>query len=234
MKAKPDRQPDPGQERGQERRAKTGQRRTGGVRLPFNERRAQILEVAAEYFSEHGLTAQTRQLADLCGISQRLLYRFFPAKEDLLREDYRKEILGGFKAVWFVSLQDRSRPMEERLERFYAEYLASTLTRKWLRLFVYVSLDEASMAPDYIAAFITQLLEVIMRETAAEKGVDLPDAPELLLQMGWSLHGAISHYAMRQHLYGGGSNLPDSVVIGLNVRLFLSGFEAMLAAAQEG
>lgn len=230
MKAKPDRQADhrpgpPPKARGAPAR---------GARLPFKERRAQILEVAAEFFAEHGLTAQTRQLADRCGISQRLLYRFFPTKEDLLREVYRKEILGAFNAVWFVSLQDRSRPVAERLERFYADYLTSTLTRKWLRLFLHVSLDETNMASDYIAAIVTQLLEVITRETAAEKGLALPDSPELLRQMGWTLHGAISHYAMRLHLYQSNGGPPESLVIALNVRLFLAGFEDMLAAARQG
>ncbi|SDW72973.1 TetR/AcrR family transcriptional regulator [Allgaiera indica] len=229
MKPKPDRQPD--HRPGRAPKARSG--RAGAVRLPFNERRAQILEVAAEFFAEHGLTAQTRQLADRCGISQRLLYRFFPTKEDLLREVYRNEILGAFNATWFVSLQDRSRPVAERLERFYADYLASTLTRKWLRLFLHVSLDETNLAPDYIAAIVTPLLEVIMRETAAEKGLSLPDSPDALRQMGWTLHGAISHYAMRLHLCQGSGCLPESRMIALNVRLFLSGFEDMLAAAQQ-
>ena len=73
---------------------------SSGGRMPFNERRAQILAVATEFFAENGLTAQTRQLAEQCGISQRLLYRFFPTKEDLVREVYNQEILGAFKAVF--------------------------------------------------------------------------------------------------------------------------------------
>lgn len=198
--------------------------------MPFNERRAQILDVATEFFAENGLTAQTRQLADRCGISQRLLYRFFPTKEDLVREVYNQEILGAFKAVWFVDLQDRSRPMADRLERFYGDYLSSTLTRKWLRLFLYASLAEANMAPDYISAIITQLLEVVMRETAAEKQVALPDELAAQHEMGWTLHGAISHYAIRRHLYRSSHSLPERQVITMHVRMFLAGFEDMSEA----
>ncbi len=210
------------------RKAPANSKKTGTSRLPYKERRAQILDVATEFFAENGLTAQTRQLADRCGISQRLLYRFFSTKEDLVKEVYHQEILGAFKAVWFVNLQDRTRPMVDRLERFYVDYLAGTLTRKWLRLFLYASLAEANMAPDYISAIITQLLEVIMRETAAEKGTTLPDNSPALHEMGWTLHGAISHYAIRRHLYRSSQSLPESLVVAMHVRMFLAGFEDML------
>src|SRR3546814_12375117 len=45
-----------------------------GSRLSFEERRAQILAKAVEFFAEFGLTAQTRSLAEACGVSQRLIY----------------------------------------------------------------------------------------------------------------------------------------------------------------
>ncbi|MEZ5659236.1 MAG: TetR/AcrR family transcriptional regulator [Burkholderiaceae bacterium] len=74
------------------------------VRMPREKRRADILARAGEYFAEYGLTAQTRGLADACGISQRLLYSFFPTKSALIQEVYRDCIEGPFKAVWLVQL----------------------------------------------------------------------------------------------------------------------------------
>ena len=198
------------------------------ARLPHAERKAQILQIAYGFFAENGLTAQTRRLADACGISQRLLYRFFPTKEDMVEEVYRREVLGAFKAVWLAELQDRRSSVELRLFRFYKDYVASTLTRKWLRLFMYASLSEANMAPNYISAIITQLLEVIMRETALEKGLYLPNDLDTIHEMGWTLHGAISHYAIRRHLYGASNLLPEQKVIAMHVRIFLAGFEAMI------
>jgi hypothetical protein len=47
--------------------AKSGKRRPT-TRLPAAERRALILEKAFGFFSEYGLTAQTRGLADACGV----------------------------------------------------------------------------------------------------------------------------------------------------------------------
>jgi AcrR family transcriptional regulator len=200
----------------------------GAKRLPRREREKQILDTAADFFAENGLTAQTRRLAEECGVSQRLLYRFFPTKQDLLEAVYREEILGPFKMAWFAGLQDRARPVEERMNAFYREYLDAVLTRRWLRLFLYASLAEAGMAPEYISAVIKQLMEVLVREVAAEKKIDLPDEAAALHEMGWTLHGAISHYAIRRHVYHTSEVLPEDKVIAMQVRTFIAGFDSMV------
>jgi AcrR family transcriptional regulator len=171
-----------------------------GRRLSHEARRAQILEEAADYFAEYGLTAQTRGLADRCGISQRLLYRFFPTKAVLLEEVYRTAILGVFRHDWLPALQDRSVPVQDRLCRFYGAYFDGVLTRAWMRLFLYASLAEADMAPNYIGDIVTGLLETIVEEVGHEQGVRLPADRPFLHEVGWTLHGAVSHLAIRRHL----------------------------------
>lgn len=197
-------------------------------RLPRDERRAQILAQASKYFAEYGLTAQTRALADACGISQRLLYSFFPSKAALLEEVYRSEIAGPFKAVWFANLKDRSQSVEQRLIRFYNEYYESVTTRHWLRLFLYASLSEMGMAPAYIAAIVTHMLEIIVAEAALERGLTVPADAALVQEIGWILHGAISHLAIRRHVYANTNPLPVSEVIALQVRSFLAGLPVVL------
>ena len=140
------------------------------VRLPPAQRKAQILARASEFFAEYGLTGQTRALAEACGVTQRLLYRYFPSKAALLAEVYGEAILAPFKAVWLVQFKDRSRPLEERLLTFYRNYYYGVLTRKWLRLFLYASLAEANMAPDYTQAIIMEMLETIVAEVGARAG----------------------------------------------------------------
>src|SRR6188508_2671591 len=68
-------------------------------RLPADQRKAMILARAADFFAEYGLTAQTRPLAAACGITQRLLYRYFPSKAALLAEVYGDAIVAPFRAV---------------------------------------------------------------------------------------------------------------------------------------
>jgi AcrR family transcriptional regulator len=197
-------------------------KRRATVRLPASERRAQIQAKAFEFFSEYGLTAQTRALAEACGVSQRLLYSAFPNKAALINAVYEAEIAGPFKAIWFVHLRDRKVPLAERLNRFYREYYDTILTRRWLRLFLYASLAEVEIAPTYIAAIIRTLLQTIVEEAAFDAGRELPPDAALVQEIGWILHGNISHLAIRRHVYGDGTSIAVQDVISLHVAAFLT------------
>ena len=203
------------------------------ARMAPADRKAMILSRATEFFAEYGLTAQTRALASACGVAQRLLYRYFPSKAALLDEVYQQGIAAPFKAVWLVRLKDRTRPFEERLAEFYRNYSAEVLTRKWLRLFLYASLAEVRMAPDYIAAIILEMLETIVEEAAHDQQVELPRDPALLHEIGWVLHGAVSHFAIRRYLYAASQQISEDRVLALHMRMFVAGFAAAVAEARE-
>lgn len=211
--------------------AKTDKVRRATVRMPAAERREQILSRAFEFFSEYGLTAQTRALAEACGVSQRLLYSVFPNKSALINAVYEAEIAGVFKAVWFIQLRDRSKSMEQRLNEFYREYFDTVLTRRWMRLFLYASLAEVEMAPTYIASIVMHLLETMMEEAADEAGLCLPQDHAQLQEIGWILHGAISHLAIRRHIYHDKTPFDVQKVIALQVKSFLGGLRAILPTA---
>jgi AcrR family transcriptional regulator len=200
------------------------------IRMSPQDRRRQILEKAVDFFSEYGLTAQTRGLAAACGISQRLLYRYFPTKEALLDEVYRHAIVGPFKAVWFIELADRRTPLESRLIRFYGEYFDAVFTKRWLRLFMYSSLADIGMAPSYTSSMILQLLETIVAEAAFEQGIEIPDDVDLQHEIGWTLHGGLSHYAIRRHLYEFPEKIDQTTITAIHVAQFLGGFRAAVAA----
>lgn len=201
-------------------------------RLRPAERRAQILAAASTYFSEHGLGAQTRAIAEACGVTQRLLYRYFPSKAALLSAVYDEQIVAPFKAVWIVKLKDRSVPVKTRIEEFYEDYFASVLTRHWLRLFMHASLSDSGMAPNYINAIIKQLLLVIAEEVAFEQKLELPKDTPRVLEIAWILHGTISHLAIRRHLYGADQSVSDHDVLRIHVASFIGGFAAACDAAR--
>lgn len=204
------------------------QRRAAAMRLPREARRAQILSQACAFFAEHGLTAQTRALAEACGVSQRLLYSFYPNKAALIEAVYSAEIAGSFQAIWFVEMKDRSVPIEERLTRFYLSYYEGVTTRRWLRLFLHASLADVAMAPAYISAILAHMLEITVSETAFELGLQAPADAAELQELGWILHGAVSHLAIRRHVYGNTNPLPAGRVIGLHIRSFLGGLRTLL------
>jgi AcrR family transcriptional regulator len=66
------------------RRARTKQKR-----LAPDDRRREFVAKATEFFSEEGFGGGTRALAHRLGVTQPLLYRYFPSKDDLIKEVYR-------------------------------------------------------------------------------------------------------------------------------------------------
>jgi AcrR family transcriptional regulator len=196
------------------------------------QRRQVLLDRAVAFFAENGMSAPTRALADACGVAQRLLYRYFPSKAALLTEVTEQAILAPFKAVWLVRLADRRVPVEERLCRFYEDYYQTVLSRQWMRLFLFGGLDGGDMASAFIESIIKQLLEVVVREAAAARQVTLPHAAALIHEIGWVLHGTVSHLAIRQHVYGASQTVALSDVLALQVAAFLDGLPAAAAIAR--
>lgn len=203
-------------------------RKTPRKRLTHDERKALILDRAADYLSENGFPVRTRKLAAAAGISQRLIYYFFPNKSALIDEIYNSAIQGPFKAIWFVELTDRSKPVAERLRAFYRDYFDTLLTRRWTRLLLYSSFSAQNMAPRYISGIILRLLETIVEEVAAERGVSVPPEKPVVHEIGWILHGAVSHLAIRRHLFHANLTVPVDLVLDAQIDSFLAGFEPML------
>jgi AcrR family transcriptional regulator len=202
--------------------------RKGPKRLPRAERQVLVLSKAAAYFAEHGLTAQTRAIAEACGISQRLLYSLFPSKAALVEAVYEREVAGIFKAMWFVELQDRSVPLEKRLVTFYCDYYETVLTHRWLRLFLYSSLADLRMAPTYTNAIVAHALEIVMSEAAHALEKGLPENRDEVAEIGWMLHGAVSHLAIRRRIYANENPTPVKKVIEMTVKAFLASLPALL------
>jgi len=95
---------------GSTRRARPKQRR-----LSPDDRRKEFVAKATELFSEEGFGGGTRDLARRLGVTQPLLYRYFPSKDDLIKEVYRTVYLEPLDTGWEALLTDRSRPLRDRL-----------------------------------------------------------------------------------------------------------------------
>jgi AcrR family transcriptional regulator len=109
-------------------------------RLSPDDRRKEFVAKATEFFAEEGFGGGTRALARRLGVTQPLLYRYFPSKDDLIREVYRTVYLEPLDSGWEKSLSDRTRPIRERLKQFYDAYTEVIFTRKWIRIYLYSGL----------------------------------------------------------------------------------------------
>src|SRR5688572_26597414 len=104
-------------------------------RLLPDEREKQIVLEAIRFFAEVGFDGQTRELARRLGITQPLLYRYFPTKQDLVDRVYKEIYLNRWNPEWQDWIEDRRQPVAARLKRFYAEYYPAIVNHDWMRIF---------------------------------------------------------------------------------------------------
>src|SRR3974390_1147705 len=118
-------------------KALPGRTRPKQKRLSPDDRRKEFVAKATEFFSEEGFAGGTRDLARRLGVPQPLLYRYFPSKDDLIKEVYRTVYLEPLETGWDRLLSDRSRPLRDRLLEFYGGDTHVLFSRKWIRIYLY-------------------------------------------------------------------------------------------------
>lgn len=185
-----------------------GDDRPRNTRKPPEARKAELLAQAISFFSEEGFDGGTRDLARRIGITQPLIYRYFPSKDDLINEVYRAVYLSQWKDGWTEGLRDRGKPLRDRLLAFYADYTATIFNRIWMRIFFFAGLKGLDINTRYIGRVVSHLLTPICREARASIGFD-PDGPitPAEIELAWTMHGAIFYQGIREHVYG----LPDPI-----------------------
>ncbi len=218
-----------------ERAAKRGTRSPVRQRLSREERRRQILDRALELFSTHGFDASTRQLAAFAGVTQPLLYNYFPSKEALIRAVYERVYLDRWRPEWDLALADRSRPLEERLVAFYSDYTKIIFDPDWLSLYLYSGLKALDTNKWYIARVEERLIHPICREIRAAHG--LPPPPEegvapAEAELLWTFHGGIVYYGIRREIYKVPMKVPFDEMLRNAIDLLLRGMPAALARAE--
>jgi AcrR family transcriptional regulator len=201
-------------------------------RLPPAERRADIIRRACSFFAERGFEGGTRELARELGITQPLLYRYFPAKEDLIREVYKSVYLDRWNPQWDAILRDRQRALRDRLQTFYEAYTDAIFTREWLRIYLFSGLKGVEINKWYIGFVEDRVLTLVVEEYRYEAG--LPANTRTLpqeLELAWLLHGGIFYYGVRKYIYGLPVLEDKTQIIANALDVFLAGIAAVFGTA---
>jgi AcrR family transcriptional regulator len=171
-------------------------------RLSPAERRKDFIQKATEFFADEGFNGGTRELARRLGVTQPLLYRYFPSKEDLIKEVYRTVYLEPLDSGWEKRLTDRSRPIRERLQQFYSAYTDVIFTRTWLRIYLFSGLKGLDINRWYVSVVRDKILTRIVKECRFEAGLPTHGKPTLSeLEMAWVFHSGIFYYGVRKYIY---------------------------------
>lgn len=198
----------------------------GRKRLPRVEREQMIVQEAIRFFAEVGFEGQTRELARRLGITQPLIFRYFPTKDDLIERVYQEVYISRWNPWWEELLEDRSLPLTERLATFYKAYARAIFTYEWVRIFVYSGLKGVNINRRYLALIRDRVLKRIMREIRADAGLPTPEeAPfsEQEIELAWSLHGGIFYIAIRKWIYEFETPQDLDGVLETKVEAFVSG-----------
>jgi len=192
-------------------------------RLSPDERRKEFVAKATEFFAEEGFAGGTRDLARRLGVTQPLLYRYFPSKDDLIKEVYRTVYLEPLDEGWDGLLADRSRPLRDRLLEFYRGYTNVIFRRKWLRIYLYSGLKGLDINRWYVGIVRDKILTRIVRECRHDAGFPAhskPTAPEL--ELAWVFHSGIFYYGVRKYIY-------ESPVLEDKEQMICNALDAFLA-----
>src|SRR6516164_7687850 len=164
------------------RKAPVRRARLKPKRLSPDDRRKEFVAKATEFFSEVGFGGGPRAVARRLGVTKPLVYRYFPSKDDLIKEVYRTVYLEPLDPDWEKLLTDRSRPIRDRLLEFYNAYTKVIFTRKWLRIYLYSGLKGHDINHWYVGVVRDKMLSRIVRECRHEAGLPAqirPSAAEL-------------------------------------------------------
>jgi AcrR family transcriptional regulator len=206
-------------------------------RLPRGEREGAIVQAAAGLFAEQGFGVSTRQIADLLGVKQALLYRYFPSKQALI-ERVLAECFGAdrWEPEWDTLLAERKLPLVERLVRFYEAYRRRSSAVS-VKLWVQAGLSGAHVAGRYSGKLTRRVLAPIIRELRHDAGV--PGFTERGFMRGerelaMMLHGGLMFINIRKHIYR--MPMPDNLddLVALHVRSFIPGALAELRRLHAG
>ncbi len=191
------------------------------TRLSPETRKQEVLAEAILYFAEEGFDGGTRGLAKRMGITQPLLYRYFPSKDDLVNEVYRAVYLDRWQSGWEDTIRDRHLPIETRLHQFYQAYTSVVFDRNWLRIFFFAGLKGLDLNARYLQRVESALLGPIWAETCIALGHPAPAAGKSgTHDLVWQMHGAIFYHGIRQQIYGDRSVSIDQTIT-LAVKTYL-------------
>lgn len=201
------------------------------------ERSRQILDGAIQFFATHGMDGQLRDLAKSIGITHALLYHYYPTKQALIDAVYQEVFVERWNPWWDELLDDERLSIEDKLTRFYDDYVNEALTHDFVRILVYSGLTDRTITERFFDMLRQRLFPRLIRETRRHRGASLrgkPSRRELELLTG--LHGGFFYVPLQRWVYGQavyGAPAPqtyDQSLVRDRVRAYLVASEVLFSA----
>ena len=201
------------------------------LRLAPTDRKRQIVQAAVHYFAEVGFDGGTRELARRLQVTQPLIYRYFPSKEELIQAVYQEVYLTRWQPDWERALTDSRQPIRTRLIAFYTQFTEAVFTPEWIRIYLFAGLRGLEMNQWWIS-FVEQHLLSRMAEAVRDAyGLPTVEAEPIgarEIELYWLFHGGIFYFGQRREVYGHRSDVSLASFIETGVDTLLSGIPTTL------
>jgi AcrR family transcriptional regulator len=206
-------------------------------RMAPQDRERLILDNALRFFAERGLAGETRELARCLGVTQSLIYRYFPSKDVLIERVYEKWFAEYWSPAWADWILERRLGLEERLLAFYRDYVRLVHNYEWVRLFAFSGLDGLPYHGRYVERNREEIFPRIASELRHDQG--LPSFDEIPLtefeqDLLWTLHATQFYIGQRRWLFGLNTPVDVNEVVATRVHGFITGAPALIKAHLAG
>jgi len=205
-------------------------------RMSAGGRREQILNGAMRLFAQKGFRGtKTREIARRLGISEALMFKYFPSKEALYRAIIQKRTDGSEEMLFpKEAIQAKD---DRQVFRSIASYLIRKNTQDptFLRLLLYSALERHDLSNIFFenhAAERIRLLSEYIRQRIKEKA--FKKVPPLLAARAFI--GMVIHYVQTQEIYGmkNSSHFSQKKVVDTLVDAFLNGLKGSQSQNEPG
>lgn len=204
------------------------------TRLNPHERERQIVQGAVNFFAEVGFSGQTRELAKRLGVTQGLIYRYFPSKEALLDRVYQEVFEAKWNPNWDDWLEDEKQPLRERLIRFYTDYARVIHTYEWVRIFLLSGMAGLDINQRYLRLVRKRIYPKIIKMLRQEFGLPAREDGMLSRQeddLMFNLHGMVFFLGIRKWVYRFDVQSSTQELISQQIDLVLFGARKILVDA---
>jgi AcrR family transcriptional regulator len=173
-------------------------------RLPRQTRERMIIDEAIKFFAEAGFEGQTRALAERLGVTQPLLYRYFPDKESLVQRVYDEVYLSRWKDEWLALLADSSLPLRERLIRFFTDFYGTIYDYSGIRIFLFAGLKGLKINQIGVGHLVERVVNPVCNEIRKLAGLPSVEQKPLStreMEVYWNFHGLYAYRGIRKWVY---------------------------------
>jgi len=195
-------------------------------RMKREDRDREIAAAAVAFFAEVGFDGDTRELARRLGVTQSLIFRYFPNKAALIERVYQEVYVGRWNPYWETIIADRSVPLQDRLIRLYKDYSRVSLTYDWVRIFMFSGLKGEDINTRYLKFLKSRILEPIAIEIRAELGLPTPEELPLKIaeiELAWGINSRIFYLGQRKWIFNMPLEMDIDTIIEYTIITYLSG-----------